>query len=270
MAYNTYTQSDVGSLLSNPAVFYYRTKGSTDPFKAAFFANGAAWSKSTDIATVSFDDVGDVQDLVNKETAELSISSARILDWEFLEAVSGGLLKRTVTNAIPVSGYAQTISSGWAYNKFILLDKQNGDKSIKQTIASVVASTDGALVEKTDYDQVYLPEIGWGIVVSGGGKVTTLAQSIVVTYGYTPSATEKLSTGGVKTISPLELRFETITNDGKVIDYDFYNCFSDGNIGHDFSPENSAEPVTMDLKFVARVDTSREVGDQLSGFTKTL
>ena len=270
MAYNTFTSSDVAKLLSNPGVFSYRAKGSTDAFTPAFFANGAAWAKTTEVATVAFDDVGDVQDLVNKETAELTVSSARVLDWDFISAVSGGLWVKSTTDGTPVTGHSQSVAAGWAYNKFILLDKQNGDKTVKQTIASVTASTDGALVEKTDYDQVYLPEVGWGIVISSGGKVTILNQSITVVFGYTPAATEKITSGGVKSISALELRFETIGADGKAVDFDFYNCFPDGNIGHGFSPENSADPVTMDLKFTAKCDTSRAVGDQLCGFVKTL
>ena len=270
MAYNTFVDGDKLSLLSNPGVLSYRAKGSLGAYTKALFANGAAYAKSTEVSTVSFDDVGDVEDQVSKETVEVSISTGRVLDLDFLAAVSGGLAAVTNTpGAETTTSPAQRIPSGsWNYNKFIMLSGQNASKA-KQTIVSVVGSTDGALAVAVDYDQVDLPDVGWGIIVKDSSKVTTELQYLDVTYTYTPLVSKILKTGGVKTITPLELKFETIDAANKVVTYNFYNCYPDGNIGHGFSPENSAEPATMDLKFVAKVDTSSDPGDQLFNVTIT-
>ena len=269
MAYNTFVDGDKLSLLSNPGVLSYRAKGSTGAYTKALFANGAAYAKSTEVSTVSFDDVGDVEDQISKETVEVSISTGRVLDLDFLAAVSGGLATVTNTAGTLVSAATLVAASGaWNYNKFIMIPGQNATKAM-QTIASVVGSVDGALDVAVDYDQVNLPEVGWGLIVKDSSKVTTEVQTITVTYSYTPADVKEMKVGGVKTITPLELRFETIDAANKVVTYNFYNCYPDGNIGHGFSPENSAEPATMDLKFVAKVDTARAVGDQLFNVTIT-
>jgi hypothetical protein len=269
MSYNTFTDTDKLALLSNPGVFGYRPYGSSAAFTAAVFANGATYAKTTEVSTVQFDDVGDVMDQVSKETAEISVSTGRVLDLPFLSAISGGLYSYSTTAGSAVPSTVQNVLSGtWTFDNFILISGQNGDGS-KQTIASVVGSVDGALVADTDYFQMKLPEVGWGIYVKDTTDVTTESQILTITYAHTPAATKVLATGGVKTITPLEIQFETIDSTGNAVTYVFHKCYPSGNLGHGFSPENSAEPATIDLTFVAKCDTSKAVGHQLYSVTIT-
>lgn len=263
MAYNSFTDSDKLQLLNEPGVISYRDYGSVAAMTPAIFANGTAYNKVVETADIMFDDVGTVQTEVSNETVEVSVSSGRVLDLNMLDGLMGGLFAVSTTAASPVSGVIFDVASGkWSYDGFIFLPGQNA-AGTKQTIASVSGSVDGALVANTDYFQMNLPEVGWGIYVKDSSTVTTLAQTLTITYGYTPAATTVLKTGGVKTISPIEIQFETYNTAGKMVTYTFYKCYTDGNIGHGFTPENGSEPVTMDLKFIAKKDTSRAIGDQL-------
>lgn len=260
MAYNSFSDADQLTLLTNPGVFSYRPYGSSEDFHRAVFANGASYSIATESIPVQFDDVGDVTDVISKMTAEISISSGRVLDLDFLAAISGGLFKVTNTGGILTSGSYSVASGNWSYNKFILLPGQNAS-GLKQTITSVTGLVDGALAVAVDYDQVFFPEIGWGIMVKDSTDVTTESQTITVDYSYTPVAVKKMSMGGAKHIEPLEIKFETENSAGKTVTYNFYKCFPSGNMGHSFSPENSAEPATIDLTFTAKCDTTRSGTD---------
>ena len=131
------------------------------------------------------------------------------------------------------------------------------------TITSVEGSVDGALTVDVDYFLVSLPEVGYGIYVIDSATVTTEAQDLDIVYNYTPSAQTILKRGGVKIITPIELAFQTVAEDGDYVQFFFYKAFTNGADGHSFSPENSAEPITMDLAFTAKKDSNRTVGDQL-------
>lgn len=269
MSYNSFTDADQLTLLSQPGVFSYRAYGSSGDYTRAIFADGATYNKGVEITSVVFEDAGNVQDLVSKETVEISLSSGRVLDLDFIGAVSGGLYVTADTAGTIHTGESFSVSSGdWAYNKFILLPGQNAT-GLKQTMVSVTGSVDGALTVAVDYDQVQLSEIGWGLLIKDSSTVTTLNQNIVVLYTYTPTAIKKMTTGGVKVIAPLEIRFETVTSNSKVVTMDFYKCYPSGNLGHGFSPAEGATPVKMDLTFTAKVDTTRTSPDQLYSVTIT-
>ena len=269
MAYNSFTDSDKSMINPNPAIVWYRDYGSAGAFTKALFANGVTFQKNVESTSIEFDDVGTVQDEVSNETVDISFDSGRILDIDFIAAVSGGMSSVTNVAGILVSGATYTADSGsWNYDKFILLPGQNATGA-KQTIASVVGSVDGALVAGTDYEVVEMEGLGWGLTVHDSATVTTEMQNIVVTYSYTPAASKILKTGGAKVINPIEVKFETIDADGNAVEYNFYKVYPNGSFGHGFSPENSSEPITMPMAFVAKKDTSRAAGDQLFSVTRS-
>ena len=258
-----FTSADTDTLLSQPGFFYYRDYNSVAPWTKAVFANGASYAPAVESVEIAFDDVGTVRDEVSNETVEISIASGRVLDFDFVNALTGGLYTKEVVAGTPVTGYSWTLASGeWFYDKTYLFIEQNGDGS-KPTVASVTASTDEELVEDTDYFLTELPEAGWVIVLKDSDTITTEAQDIVVVYGYTPNAQTILKRGGVKIITPIELAFQTVTENGDFVQYFFYKSFTNGADGHGFSPENSAEPITMDFTFTAKKDGNRVSGDQL-------
>jgi hypothetical protein len=259
MSYNSFTNDDQLTLLTNPGVFSYSLDGGST-YTKAIFANGASYAKAVESIPVQFDDAGDVSDYISKETVEISLSSGRVLDLAFIAAVSGGLYSYSSETGDPATD-TKLIPSGWAKSTFFLLTGQNAS-GLKQTISSFTGSEDTSeWVAGTDYEQVYFDEIGWGVMMIGS-KVTS--QKLEIDYGYTPAAGIKtLSTGGGKVMTPLCLKFETKNSADKKVTYEFYRCFPSGNLGHSFSPENSAEPATIDLTFTAKCDTSRTALDQL-------
>jgi hypothetical protein len=143
-----------------------------------------------------------------------------------------------------------------------LIENQNGDGSLP-TINSVTGSVDGALVLDTDYFVTKLPEAGWAIYVVDSVSVTTESQDIVINVDYTPAAQTILKRGGVKVMTPIQLAFQTVDVNGDYVQFIFYKAFGNGADGHGFSPENSAESVTMDLVFTAKMDANRPGGDKL-------
>jgi hypothetical protein len=266
--YNAFTDSDKSMINPNPAIVWYRDYGSSGAFTKALFANGVTFQKNVESTAIEFDDVGTVQEEVSTETVDISFDSGRILDMDFVADVSGGMSSVTAVAGTLVSGATYTAASGdWLFDKFILLPGQNANGS-KQTIATVVGSVDGALVAGTDYEVVNMDGLGWGITIHDSVTVTTEAQNVIVTYAYTPAVQKIMKTGGNKVIGALEVKFETIDADGKAVIYDFYKVYPNGSFGHGFSPENSSEPITMPMAFVAKKDTNRSVGDQLFSVTR--
>lgn len=87
----------------------------------------------------------------------------------------------------PVTGATFVVPTGFTYNKFYALNHQNGDGSAP-TITSVVGSVNAwPLVAGTDYVLVNQGGV-YGVIILDSADVTTTAQTITVTYNYTPSA----------------------------------------------------------------------------------
>lgn len=258
-----FNTNDVATLLAQPGFLYYRDYGSAGSYNKAVFANGATFAPAIESTEVAFDDVGTVYDQIANETVELTLDSGRVLDFDFIEAISGGIYTKTNIAGTPVVGGVQVVSSGsWAYDTPFLLTGQNAS-GLVPTITTVVGSVDGALVSGTDYFVVKLEGAGWAIYVKDSATVTTTAQNITITSSYTPTAGVKLTRGGIKTINPIEIAYQTVNSDGDYVTYTFYKCSTNGALGHGFGSENSAAPITMSLSFTAKKDTNRTTGDQL-------
>ena len=258
-----FTNADEKKLLSQPGFLYYRSYESSDPWNKAVFLNGATYTPTVESAEIAFDDVGNVRDEVSTETVELTFDSGRVLDFDMINDLTGGLYTKSVVDGTPVSGAEQVVSSGsWSFDNVFVIENQNADLS-EITINSVTGSVDGALVEDTDYFKVKLPEVGWGIYIVDSATVTVEAQDMTVDYDYTPASKTILKRGGTKIITPIELAYQTVDEDGNYAQFFFYKCFTNGADGHGFSPEQTAEPVVMSLTFTAKKDTNRETGDEL-------
>jgi len=263
MAYNTFSNADKLTQSYKPAIVSYRDYGSTGAWTKALFANAVQYNATREVTDVVYQDVGTVESLVSAETVEISWESGRVFDLNAISALSGGLYALSTVAGTLVENEEYVASSGaWNYGKFILLPGQNSSGA-KQTIASVVGSVDGALVLDTDYFQVQLDEVGWGLYIIDSTTVTTEAQNITITYDYTPAASTVLKTGGVKTINPIELKFETLDASSNEVTLIFYKVNPSGTIGHGFTGENEATPATIPFTFTAVKDTSRAEGDQL-------
>ncbi len=263
-----FSTADERNLLSQPGYFYSRAYGTSDAWDKSVFMNGSTYQANTESVEIAFEDVGTVRDEVSDETIDITISAGQVLDLGLISSLTGGLYTYTTVDGTPVAGADQVVGSGdWNYDKTILLANQMGDGT-QPTINTVTGSVDGVLVLDTDYFVANLSGAGWAVVILDSATVTTEAQDMTINTDYTPAAQTILKRGGIKIIEPIELAFQTIASnqsDGsdEYVTYYFYKCFSNGNIGHGFSPENTAEPITMDLGFTAKKDANRETGDKL-------
>jgi hypothetical protein len=258
-----FTEEDKLNLLSQPGTFYIRKK-STDPWQSVVFQNGATYSLNTETASIRFDDVGNVKDEVSDETVTINVSSGQVLNLDYIEMLSGGLFTKEVIDGSTVSGETQDITGGYVFNEAYVFENQNGDGSII-TVNSVTQDPGGAdtsLTEDTDYFVFTLPEVGSAIMFKDTVD-TDNTKDLQIDYDYTPSDTVKLKRGGIKSIDSIQVAFETLDPNDEYVVYTFYKVFTDGNLGHGFSPEDAAEPITMDLTFTARKDTNRTANDQL-------
>ena len=265
----TYTDADRYNLLSQPGIWSYRNYGSAGAWTEAVLANGASWNITPEIVPIEFDDAGTVQEEVADETVDISVSMGQVLNMDAVEALGGGLWTKSTVAAAPVVGAGQVKASGsWAYSTpWLLINDANGyvvnNSGVTPTITSITGSTDGAIVEDTDFFLTWLEGSGWAIVIIDSATVTTLDQSMTVVMTYTPFASTTLKRGGIKVVTPIEMKFSTLDPNNLTVDYIFYKVFSQGTFGHGFSPENDAQPILSDMTFSAKKDTSRASTDQL-------
>ena len=263
-----FSQSDERNLLSQPGFFYFRDYGSSSAFQKAVFMNGSSYQVNSETAEIAFDDVGTVSEEISTETVDINISAGQVLDLNLITSLSGGLYSLETVAGTLVEGHEQVVNSGkWDFDKTILLDHQNHDLS-EISITSVTGSVDGALSDGTDFVEVKLEGVGRAIVIFDTVNLTTDNQNLTIVFNYTPSSKKIMKRGGVKVIQPIEIAFQTVatsvdSGEDEFVTYYFYKAFPSGNIGHGFSPENSAEPITMDLTFSAKSDTNRDSGDRL-------
>lgn len=106
----------------------------------------------------------------------------------------------TLVPGDPVSDHSQVFLAGsWQPSTFTPLEGQNVDGTAP-TIASVTASTKGALVEGTDY---FLSKANgmWGIFLLTGGGLTT-AEDVTVVSSFTPTEENQIIIPSVVTELP--------------------------------------------------------------------
>lgn len=185
------------------------------------------------------------------------------IDLPNLALLRGGIDQSGTVAGTPVSGHAQTILAGaWKYDEFIPFDRQNYDGA-KITPESVVASTDGALVLGTDYFIIKNAAGIWGIAIPDSATVTTEAQNIVITFGYTPAASVSLSTGGAFTIVPRVVRLTNTNAAGKKLVGTFYKGFNTKGLNLAFKPDEDGNYMVSPFEMECVCDESRPAKDQL-------
>jgi hypothetical protein len=211
--------------------------------------------------------------------------------WEYdlqkLKNLRGGIDNFTSTAAGTISGANQVISSGdWAFDNAILIQGQNADGTAP-TVNSLTGSTDGAGAAD-DYDLVKSGD-QWFLVPLDGTNFTTESQDLTLDYDYTPSASEKFSSGGLSEQSRIWVRLTNRRpstadasdaavggiNEGDPIwrntIYDYYYCTFDGGLATTFPAETATETVVKaPVSFLGKNDPSRSDGDKLWAITRNI
>ena len=117
-----------------------------------------------------------------------------------------------------VSGATMVIPSGFIYGKGYKIPNQNADGTAP-TIATVVGSVDGALTVNDDYVLQPNGDGSFSIVpfhnASGSSAITTTAQTITITYGYTPTAYRMVGEGGITELTYITLKVLMVESTGK-------------------------------------------------------
>ncbi len=177
--------------------------------------------------------------------------TATLHEWTLETLEKLGLGTVTTVTATPVSGQTLVVASGaWDYSTFIPVTDQPG-----ASIASVAGSTDPTLVAGTDYHIITDDEGVTGIVVLDSDTVTTAAQALTITYGYTPIASKTIKLGG-KGSTPKYIAVQmTNTNAaGKKYRYRLFKAKLTSNFEHTFTADAGGEPAGIPITLTARPD----------------
>lgn len=226
--------------------------------------NGVMFEETWDEVEVKADNAGIIKK--GKENQRAAVSGElHEINLTRLNEIRGGLDSYSTVDNSLVSGATQSVTSGnWSLDKFIPIENQNGDGSAI-TVNSVDASTDGTLVEDTDYIVMQNENGEYGIIIDS--ENTNLSsgtgQDLTIDYDYTPSAAKILSSGGNVEISPKVVRVTNTNEDDDIFQITIYKAYNQDGISIEFQPDDSGEPATTSINLEGVEDTSRSDGDQL-------
>ncbi|KPJ82786.1 MAG: hypothetical protein AMS17_18650 [Spirochaetes bacterium DG_61] len=186
------------------------------------------------------------------------------LDLEMIFKLRGEIDSYSIVAGTEVAGVDQVVYAGqWHYNDFIQIENQMGDKT-QPTINSVTGSTDGALVEDTDYYVGKDDDGDWGIFIIDSVTVTTEDQNITINYDYTPNAAKKLESGGSGVeMTPKIVRLTNNNEAGKVLRLTLWKAFYDANFNITFQPDEGEEPALNPFTLLGVPDISKAAGKQV-------
>ena len=177
--------------------------------------------------------------------------TATLHEWTLATLEKLGIGTVTTETGAPVSGKVLNVASGaWGYSQFIPVTDQPS-----AAIASVSGSEDSTLTLDTDY-MVITDEKGvTGIIVLESGNLTTTAQVLTITYGYTPVVSQTIKLGG-KGATPKYIAVQlTNTNAaGKKYRYRLFRAKLSSNFEHTFTADASGEPAGIPITLTARPD----------------
>jgi len=186
--------------------------------------------------------------------------TATLHEWTLETLEKLGLGTVTTVNGAPVSGAVLTVASGaWAYAKFIPVTDQPS-----ASITSVAGSKDGALTVNVDFYVITDDEGVTGIVVLDSDTVTTTAQVLTITYGYTPIASKTIKLGG-KGSTPKYIAVQmTNTNAaGKKYRYRLFKAKLSSNFEHTFTADSGGEPAGIPIVLTARPDPTLDEAENV-------
>lgn len=268
----SYTAADVGQILNNPGVFYFRAYGASGAYIKTVFVNNSTFASTPELFTQEFSDTGDVYDAIGKEVATIGFSFGKPFDLDYMAELSGGLLTTSTVTSGATAIEDQTIAAGWTNKSNIVLQLLDAAGLAHQAdgeplITSVTASSSGVLAADDDYTIVSDPNSfsGYSIVLNSAGTATVATtESVVIVYNSpVVKGQTKMTAGGIKNYDAIEGYYDTILKDGTVAKVIFYKGYYNGNLNISFGTENSPEAAVTDVSIGLKLDTTRTAGDQL-------
>lgn len=224
---------------------------------------GVVFEESWDKVSVMSDNAGEVQADIRNHEAAISGDLMEV-ELENLNEIRGGIDNYSTQDGSSVSGETQTVTSGnWSYDKFIKMENQNADGSAI-TVNSVTGSTDTTLSADDDYYLAQNEREEYGIWIDGDGtNVTTEDQDITIDYDYTPPASQTLTSGGKRTISPKVVQITNIDENGNEFRITVYKATNEEGITLELPADNAEDPAVVPITLTGKYDESKTVGDQL-------
>lgn len=182
------------------------------------------------------------------------------LDLSNLALIRGGIDSYDTVEGTPATATAEEhVLTGV---EGVRLNFKNGDG----TLVTISGATDAAgttAVQNTDYI-AYLDSAGYTCIARvSTSTVLTDGDTIKVSYGYTPAASIKLSTGGLNTVNPRVVRLTNTNSLGKKFQITVYAAKNQGGIELQLPADDADEPLKPTIELRGIVDPTRTAGDQL-------
>ena len=251
----------------NGAIMLEVAEIGSDVWYDAGAVNGAKFTENMQISKIESQNVSD-RYLTTDQTATIEFEQLEIMNDNVRQILRSTLDNVVNTPATPVSAYNETVKSGsWNFNSPILLEKQNGNLALI-TPTSITGGVDGVLTIDDDYF-VGVNDKGQTIITPvDGSNFTTESQDLVFVYDYTPTASRKVTSGGMSAVPEFQLRLTNTDpdNDGseRVLTWHFYRCQIGKGYELEFKKYNDEDPrVSNPVSINALLDSSRPANDQL-------
>lgn len=182
------------------------------------------------------------------------------LDLSNLALIRGGIDSYDTVDGTPDTATAEEhVLTGV---EGVRLNFKNGDG----TLVTISGATDAAgttAVQNTDYI-AYLDSAGYTCIARvSASDVLTDGDTIKVSYGYTPAAAIKLSTGGLNTVNPRVVRLTNTNSLSKKFQITVYAAKNQGGIELQLPADDADEPLKPTIELRGIVDPTRTAGDQL-------
>ena len=176
-----------------------------------------------------------------------------------INRLMSGATAYTTTAGVSVSGAVDTYLTGeWARSEFIPFQNQQGTGVVPTAIS---VANPGALVLDTDYSVVE-SNGKWGIVIIPARG--NLANTLAITYTYTPSASRNLTAGASSVdIEPRQLRLRKLLDTGKYWTCTIYAATATSGLSFSLPRYDEDEPNALEVVLEGQLDTSRSSMDQL-------
>lgn len=218
---------------------------------------GAGYSiklvEAGDVTSLEFDNA-DVVETKSKKSMSLSMDLAEIDLGKVNTIFAGTSDVYTVNAGTPVTGATQVIASGWLADTFIPLTNQMYDGSAN-TISSVVASSTGALVLDTDYFKGFDASGRYGIWIAD-----VLAETVTITYNYTPAASKSLLVKAANFVAPsFVVIVRHTTSAGKKVEAVLYKAASTKFFELTFGKDSGGDPTKTSVEFKGTADANGNI-----------
>lgn len=213
----------------------------------------------TEVTSLEFDNTGEVLQVVDDETVEISAEIGEI-SISNLDLVNSGLGTVTSTTAAPVAITDETHVLNDT-DSTRLLHKMG----VRSEVGSIVVTCSGtSAARNTDY-VIGVDADGYTTIARvAGSTVIADGATVLVDYSYTPLASEKITFGGKGVLDYLVARVTHVDkSDGKGWSFIMPKVKIQGGFELRFPAIKRTEPMLSPITLTAIKDTALPAGEQL-------